>query len=713
MNLIPNRNTIPRMPLLAALPFLPMTVCTQTTQHGTVYDVDHLLAYTTAVFLIGTIILLFYNFIYHYREEDAKVQSRNQNARLALVLQTGNLQLWIYDLRTRHYLLLSETGEYTKELNPVEFSQMFDRDGFEILRKEVFDICEGRLLHTSGKLKGAADAEGLHRYYEVDVTIAQRDKSGKVENLLCRLHDVTDEERRLNTVSNLLLRYKTVFNSALIDMLYYDGNGVLRDLNERACEAFTVPSREMAINGNFLLKNNPMYSGIEFDKMENTRTTSIVDFRDYGDERYRLDEFQLSGKMYYESTINPIRDKNGRLEGIYMAGRDVTEMVESFHRQQEGYRKLSRATKSIQEYINNINYALQVSGVLLVNYTPSSHTLEISDDVNTTQLRLSQLRCIRIGTPRFRRNISSALNRMDHLTDHPVTLTIETELRDKQQRQIWLMFNLVPMKDEEGHVVRYFGMCRNMTDLVETENRLAIETKKAQETELLKQSFLTNMSYEIRTPLNTVVGFAELFETEHDEADEPLFVEEIKRNSNSLLKLVNDILFLSRLDAKMIEFNKLDIDFALMFDGHCQMGWSSVKPEVKTIIENPYEHLVINVDSEHLGKVIEKLCANAVFYTEKGSVRAKYEYRHGMLTISVEDTGNGIDAELLPHIFDHFARNGNTQFAGTGLDLPIVYALVEQMGGTVEMQSEVGKGTTVWVSIPCVAQTIKMRRDVI
>ena len=134
------------------------------------------------------------------------------------------------------------------------------------------------------------------------------------------------------------------------------------------------------------------------------------------------------------------------------------------------------------------------------------------------------------------------------------------------------------------------------------------------------------MSYEIRTPLNTVVGFAELFEAEHDPADEPIFVEEIKRNSNSLLGLVNDILFLSRLDANMEVYNKVDIDFALIFDSHCQMGWSSIGPNVKTVVENPYVHLVVNIDQEHLGKVIERLCMNAVNYTRDVLARSLKDF---------------------------------------------------------------------------------------
>lgn len=692
---------------------LHILLSAQTEMIRQAFNADHIVAYVLAGILISVFVLLFYNRLYIYREQDAKAQSLSQNTRLALVLQTGNLRLWLYEAHTRHYIILSETGGYNKEYNPVEFSQFFDRDDFERMRSRIFDICEGRSSSATVSLKSNPSAKGEQRSYEINLSVATTDEKGKAKTLLGIEHDVTADLQNRKNVGHLLLRYHTVFNSSLVDMLYYDNKGVLRDINEKACETFNVKDRDAVLRGDFLLKNNPFFNNISFDQLENTRTTSLIDFKDFKKEVYKLDDFQLSGKMYYESTINPIRDASGKLEGIYMAGRNVTEMVESYHRQREGMHRLQRITEDIRQYIDNINYALRVSDVRLINYYPSSFTLELSSNINETQLKLSQLRCIRLATPRFRRVVSSVINRMDHQVGKPIVTTIETEIRDKKGRQVWLMFNMVPMKDSEGRVERYFGLCRNMTDMIETEQHLAVETQKAKETELLKQSFLTNMSYEIRTPLNTVVGFAELFESEHDVADEPVFVEEIKRNSNSLLTLVNDILFLSRLDANMIEYAKNDIDFALIFDSHCQMGWSGVSPTVKTIVENPYEHLVVNIDQEHLGKVIEKLCTNAVHYTTDGFIRAKYEYRHGELTISIEDTGTGIDEQTLPHVFDRFVRNKDEELYGTGLDLPIVQAIVEQMGGSIEAQSEIGKGSTFWVTIPCMAKTIEKKREII
>ena len=347
----------------------------------------------------------------------------------------------------------------------------------------------------------------------------------------------------------------------------------------------------------------------------------------------------------------------------------------------------------------------------LVNYYPHSYTFELINRETRKKLRMSQLRCIRLATMRFRRTVNSVLNRMDHLTTHGIVQAIEIEIRDKKGRQIWLLFNMVPMLDAKGHVERYFGTYRDITDMVETEQRLAVETKKAQETELLKQSFLTNMSYEIRTPLNNIIGYAGLFTGEHDESDEPFFMEQIKQSTGELLLVVNDILYISRLEANMEEYQKEQIDFAAAFEGYCRNGLSTINPEVQAVIVQPYNSLVVDIDGNHVAMIIQRLCNLACMLTTRGSITASYEYHRGELTIRLEDTGMGFAAEVIPHIFEHFTRRVGGGLIGSGLDLPIVQLLAKQMGGSIEIQSDYGKGTSAWVSIPCTASVIERKRE--
>ena len=133
---------------------------------------------------------------------------------------------------------------------------------------------------------------------------------------------------------------------------------------------------------------------------------------------------------------------------------------------------------------------------------------------------------------------------------------------------------------------------------------------------------------------------------------------------------------------------------------------------MKTVVENPYNSLLLNIDPQNLGMAIQKLCIYSGLNTQEGFVRAKYEYRHGELMITIEDSGNGLDGEALQKAFGRFAREENGENSGTGLDLPIVKELVEQMNGTIELQSEQGKGSTFFVSIPCEMSSFERKQEI-
>jgi signal transduction histidine kinase len=295
---------------------------------------------------------------------------------------------------------------------------------------------------------------------------------------------------------------------------------------------------------------------------------------------------------------------------------------------------------------------------------------------------------------------------MDDLTTQPIDTVVLTNLRSGGQ-PLYLQVSLVPTFNEQGEVENYFGLCRDVTDIKVSEQQLEKETERAKEVEELKNSFLRNMSYEIRTPLNTVVGFAELFENEHQQEDETIFVKEIKDNAAHLLHLINDILFLSRLDAHMIEINRQPTDFAKTFESHCINGWANEQHEgVRYTISNHFEQLVVDIDDANLGLIINQITTNAAQHTTSGTVRARYDYFDGKLMIAVEDTGSGITEENMKHIFERF----NTGGKGTGLGLPICLELAKQMGGHIDISSKVGYGTTVWVVIPC--ELIAMERKI-
>ena len=668
----------------------------------TIADSHHLLAYGVAALLFGVFVMLFSNRVYYYRNKELANKTALMNTQLGLVLDSNKTTVWTYTVSSRVVTVLSNLDMTRKEYMPIDFSQLFAHDDFFKLRQEVLAICDSKKESSTMLLKGNKNGEdGSQKIYSLTVSVLHYDKQHCPAVLFGIQRDITAEDLRRENARKLALRFHTVFNSSLVDMIFYNREGILTEINDRACETFRITDRDALLKRKVKITDIPSYRYLDFRKLDLVRISSITDIDDVKQRDERIPETKISGKFYYEAAVNTIRDGNGELYGVIAAGRNITEMVDSHHRQQMISRQLAKATQDIRSYISDINYTLRVSGVRLVNYYPDSHELEISSDLNKVQFQLPQLRCMTLVERIERQRVHGLFRRMDSRRPGAFSITVRTILRDEQKRNVYLSFTIIPMKGKDGSITHYFGLCQNDTEMAYTETRLLEESKKAQETEELKNTFLLNMSYEIRTPLNAVLGFAQLFNAPHDVEDEPVFADEIKRNTADLLSLVNDILFISRLDAKMVEFSFRECDFSMLFDGYCYMGWSSLQPGVTVLTENPYSRLLVTIDEQNLGLVIQKLCFHAARFTKEGSIRAKYEYRHGELTISVEDTGQGMSAEMLPHAFERFVRDESNEHCGTGLDLPIVKELVEQMGGSIEIQSEKGKGTTVYVIIPC------------
>jgi len=681
-----------------------MAAYAQAENMDTLFDIHHILAYLVAMLLISIFVMIFYNRVIFYREQEAITKAKQLNGQVALIMRSSKTEAWTYDVENNLITTLENQGETEKVYLPIEFAQFYDRDDFNEVRKIVMAIrnkeeIAGHLLVKSAPNK---DLNEEQRIFDVSLSILRRDKHLRPSVILGIVNDVTEAHKQAEHTRNMMLRFQTVFDSSLVDMMYFDAEGNMIDINEKALESYHVKNKKQMLASSPKLSDFPTLRNIDMNSNDEVYASSILDLsnldRPIGDTKENI---WGGNKSYYERIMTALRDQKGNLTGIVMAGRNITEMVNSQHHQREASLTLERQTKDIENYINSINYSLKVSNVRLMKYDPAIHELEISSEMKRAQYQLTSLRAVTLVAQKARRRAKGLLIRMDHRHKGIISETFETIFRDDKGRSIYLNFNIMPILDKEGNVTHYFGMCRNETEMTYTERQLQKETMKALETEKLKDTFLLNMSYELRTPLNAVIGFAELFGAEHSEEDEPIFAEQIKKNTNTLLKLINDILFLSRLDAKMIEYNYQTCDFAMLFEGWCYMGWSNMDSNVKVVVDNPYTSLMVNIDQQNLGMVIQKLCVYTGQYTREGMVRAKYEYRHGELMITIEDTSNGMDAKKLKKAFDRFAREEGGDKEGTGLDLPIVKEIVEQMNGSIELQSEQGKGNAFFLNIPC------------
>ena len=255
----------------------------------------------------------------------------------------------------------------------------------------------------------------------------------------------------------------------------------------------------------------------------------------------------------------------------------------------------------------------------------------------------------------------------------------------------------------------FLGIVMDITDHKENIISLKKEKLKAQELDKQKSVFLANVSHEIRTPLNGILGFSELLTDPRykNEKEKRQFINQIRQNSELLLKIINDIIDFTKIEAGKIEIHNNAVDIhSLLADiyEHFRHIIDKSKPDLKFYLQSEYmKRIVINTDKQRLSQVLINLIGNAVKFTSHGSISIIYGIENDQLVIKIKDTGIGIPYDKQNKIFERFVQADNTinnHYGGTGLGLAISKQLTEMMDGNISLVSEPGNGSTFKILLP-------------
>ena len=293
---------------------------------------------------------------------------------------------------------------------------------------------------------------------------------------------------------------------------------------------------------------------------------------------------------------------------------------------------------------------------------------------------------------------------------------LEKRYLHKENHIVWGSLTMAVIRDESGSVEYMIGMVEDISDRKRTEEELHAARHKAEEMTLLKSSFLTNMSHEIRTPLTGIMGFAAILKDEVSPAHAEL-VRLVEQSGHRLLKTLDAILDLSMLESGTMPFEPARINVVDEVLTQVHMAEQDAK-EKGLYLKVDYKSLDIFVflERDYLERVLSNLISNAIKFTKKGGVTITLEVKDKDLIICVADTGVGISKHFMPLLFEAFRQEsiGKTRtFEGTGLGLTIVSKMVEQMGGTIEIESTPGKGSTFIITLAGVVIQQQGRKEVV
>jgi PAS domain S-box-containing protein len=272
--------------------------------------------------------------------------------------------------------------------------------------------------------------------------------------------------------------------------------------------------------------------------------------------------------------------------------------------------------------------------------------------------------------------------------------------------------------DAGGRLVGLVGAVQDVTERVEAERALIAARDEAERADRAKSDFLSAMSHELRTPMNAILGFGQLMEYDASLPEEHRdSVHEILKAGRHLLDLINEVLDLSKVESGRVELSMEPVDVDAVIEECLSLVASLAEQSAVTLVHTPSDGRAVRADRTRLKQALLNLLSNAIKYNrEGGEVALETRPVAGdRLQIRVRDTGPGIPAERLAELFLPFNRLGaeNSEIEGTGIGLTLTRRIMEMMGGTVDVESEPGTGSTFWVELPLdeIAAETDARRD--
>jgi len=276
----------------------------------------------------------------------------------------------------------------------------------------------------------------------------------------------------------------------------------------------------------------------------------------------------------------------------------------------------------------------------------------------------------------------------------------------------WVKLTATVLWDEDtGDAVFGLGMIEDITDKKRVQQQLIEAKEKAEEMNRLKSSFLANMSHEIRTPLNAILGFASILEEKLDDEEHINLANRIHNGGNRLLSTINSILDLGKIESDNINFDFENIDISHEVNEIVQLLYPlASEKDLYLNVEFDEKPIFAYLDDHYFGQIMNNLISNAIKFTEEGGVDIKVGITSkgdssDWAYVAVSDTGKGIEESFMPKLFDEFKQESTgikRSHEGTGLGLTITKKLTEGMSGSIDINSEEGKGSTFTVYFPTV-----------
>ena len=521
-------------------------------------------------------------------------------------------------------------------------------------------------------------------------------ENGVPRYIVHTVKDITKDLEEEQRNQELADKYMKVFETNMMAMSFHDAEGHLINMNQRMRELLEITEEREQHFRKVSIFEDPFLKGyVDQSNLETFHVCGRMLYQDWG-----LDK-------YIETRIVPVKDDTGRLVYYIITSRDVTAERVMYMKQREHERHLKETHDAINRYESQLRYLLEESNMYVWTFNQYERIIRFTRSLRQTEYSVT-LEEYLAGMDEGQRPEAERIFREVVMKGEPFNVIHQFNYTPVTDTLTWFALSGIPVLDENGRPKEYFGLVRDITDLMLAQKKLREETERANDSGRLKSAFLANMTHEIRTPLNAIVGFSDLLQMVDSPDERREFIRIIRSNCDMLLRLINDILEASSM-GQAIAIEPVSLDLPPVFDDICQTLEQRVQgTNVQFLKDNPYDSLPVVMDRGRLQQLLTNFVTNAVKYTKEGHIRVGYRkesreidrQRREGLCFYCEDTGAGIPKEKQSAVFERFVKL-NDFVQGTGLGLAICKAIVDKCGGRIGVTSEgEGHGSTFWFWVP-------------
>ena len=662
-------------------------------------DTSLIALFVLAGTFIAVIIGLLMTQLVRARVRQVVHRAQDLNSMMEQALNMGNYYVFTIDVVTGHTHNIHGQLLPEDELVRDVFLPRIDPQDKDDFQQKIDDLLGGKIQQTryTKRLNIGSREQPDWRWLSGLATLEYEKR--KPRYIVNTARDITSQidEERLN--SEISAKYMKIFETNIVAMSFYDTDGYLIDLNEnmRKLTYFNDKSeawfRKTNIFDAGLIKGQyPKGSNDEFHACQHTYIP------------------ELGLDKYIELRMRPVFSDEGVKKFYVLTAREITDERDIYLDQLRHNQEMQKTGKAINEYENRLQYLLEKSDMFVWQFDLATRQIHFSRSLRKPGYTMSRDEYVSDMYASERDEADENLigmiqrgedfNAIHHFTHFPVN-----------DRPCWYALSGVPSRNKDGMMTHYFGVARDITSLMEAQQRLKEETSRAEDSGRMKSAFLANMTHEIRTPLNAIVGFSDLLPMIDTQEERMEFIRIISNNCDMLMRLINDILEASSM-GQSIAINPTEVDFSPVFDDICQTLAQRVQePGVEFIKDNPYPTCPTVLDKGRVQQVLTNFVTNAVKYTRQGFIKVGYHWDRRAkfdgsgeangLTFYCLDTGAGIPKDKQSSVFERFVKL-NDFVQGTGLGLSICQNIVERCNGHIGVTSEgEGHGSTFWFWIPC------------